>query len=147
MDLANKKKLAAKTFKVGKKRIKFNLEKKDKLKEAITRFDLRKLKGTGIIIEQKKGISTGRLKKVKEQKKKGRRKGPGSKKGPKYSRISRKDLWIRKVRIQREFIKELKTKSILSNELYRKLYRMITGGFFRSRAHLKLYINNVLEKQ
>ena len=48
--------------------------KKRQTKEAITRFDLRKLKGTGITIEQK-GISTGRLKN-KEPKRKGRRKGP-----------------------------------------------------------------------
>ena len=106
MDLYGQKKLAARTFKVGKKRIKLNTEKIDKLKDAITRFDIRKLKGTAIIVENKKGVSKGRSNKLKEQRKKGRKKGPGSKKGPKYSRISRKQLWINKVRIQRRFIKE-----------------------------------------
>ncbi|MFA5333342.1 MAG: 50S ribosomal protein L19e [Candidatus Nanoarchaeia archaeon] len=146
MNLNNQKKLAAKTFKVGKKRIKLNPEKKDKLKDAITRFDIRKLKGTAITVESKKGVSKARSNKLKEQKKKGRKKGPGSKKGAKYSRISRKQLWINKVRIQRKLIKELKQKSILSKEFYRKIYNMVSGGFFRSKAHLKLYITNKLEK-
>jgi large subunit ribosomal protein L19e len=146
MDLHGQKKLAAKTFNVGKKRIKLNTEKIDKLKDAITRFDIRKLEGTAVIVKQKKGVSRVRAKKIADQKRKGRKKGAGSKKGPKYSRISRKRLWINKVRIQREFIKELKEKSILSKEFYRKIYSMVGGGFFRSRAHLKLYITNKLEK-
>jgi large subunit ribosomal protein L19e len=146
MNLKNQKKLAAKTFKVGKKRIKFNPEQKDKIKNAITRFDIRKLKGTAITVKNKKGVSRVRANKIKEQKKKGRKKGPGSKKGAKYSRISRKQLWINKVRIQRKLIKELKDKSILSKEFYRKIYNMISGGFFRSKAHLKLYITTKLEK-
>lgn len=146
MNLNSQKKLAARTFNVGKKRIKLNPEKKDKLKDAITRFDIRKLKGTAIIVESKTGVSKARANKIKEQKKKGRKKGPGSKKGPKYSRISRKQLWINKVRIQRKLIKELKQKSILSKEFYRKVYNMISGGFFRSKAHLKLYITTKLEK-
>ncbi|MDD4353308.1 MAG: 50S ribosomal protein L19e [Candidatus Nanoarchaeia archaeon] len=146
MDLFNQKELAARTFKVGKKRIKLNPDKQDKLKDAITRFDLRKLKGTAITVKNKKGVSTVRANKLKEQKKKGRKKGAGNKKGPKYSRISRKQLWINKVRTQRKLLKELKDKSILSKEIYRKIYNMISGGFFRSRAHLKLYITTRLEK-
>jgi large subunit ribosomal protein L19e len=146
MDLHNQKKLAARTFKVGKSRIKLNPDKKDKLKDAITRFDLRKLEGTAIIIENKIGVSKARSNKLKEQRRKGRKKGPGSKKGAKYSRISRKQLWINKVRIQRKLIKELKQKNILSKEFYRKIYNMVSGGFFRSRAHLKLYITTKLEK-
>jgi large subunit ribosomal protein L19e len=146
MDLFNQKELAARTFKVGKKRIKLNPSKQDKLKDAITRFDLRKLKGTAITVKNKKGVSTVRANKLKEQKKKGRKKGAGNKKGPKYSRISRKQLWINKVRTQRKLLKELKDKSILSKEIYRKIYNMISGGFFRSRAHLKLYITTRLEK-
>lgn len=146
MDLYSQKKLAAKALKVGKNRIKLHPELSDKLKEAITRFDLRKLKGTAITVDPIKGISKARAQKAKEQKRKGRRKGPGSKKGAKYSRISKKELWMNKVRIQREFIKELKSKSILSNEEYRKIYRMISGGFFRSKAHLKLHITAKKEK-
>jgi len=146
MDLYNQKKLAARTFKVGKKRIRINTLKKDKLKDAITRFDIRKLEGTAIIVNKKKGVSRVRAEKIRQQKKKGRKKGPGSKKGPKYSRLSRKGLWISKVRIQRRFIKELKDKEILDTELYRKIYNMVSGGFFRSKAHLKLYITNKLEK-
>lgn len=146
MPLKSQKKLIAKTFKVGKKRIKLNPEKQDKIKEAITRFDLRKLKGTAIIVEKKTGVSRVRARKKHEQKKKGRQKGPGSKKGAKYSRIPKKELWMNKVRIQRDLIKELKIKSKITNEFYRKLYNMIKGGFFRSKVHLKLYITNKLEK-
>ena len=143
MNQRNQKNLIARTLKVGKSRVKLVPEKSEVIKEAITRSDLKSVVGTAIKVEQKKGTSRLRVRKRKEQQKKGRRKGPGSKKGAKYSRISKKELWMNKVRVQRKFLSELKEKKLLKNADYRKLYKMIGGGFFRSKAHLKLYISKM----
>ncbi len=143
MKQKNQKDLIARTLKVGRKRIKLDAEKSEVLKEAITRADLRSLVGTAVKVSKKKGVSRVRVRARKAQQKKGRRKGPGSKKGAKYSRITRKELWMNKVRVQRRFLSELKEKSKVTLVQYRRLYRMITGGFFRSKAHLKLYISKM----
>lgn len=145
MKLDKQKELIARALKVGKNRIRINPEKEEQIKEAITRADLRSVVGTAIMIKKKKGSSKSRIRKVKEQQRKGRRKGQGSKKGAKYSRIKRKELWMRKVRAQRKLLSELKKKEKISVQAYRKLYRMVAGGFFRSKAHLKLYIKDKLE--
>lgn len=146
MKQSKQKSLIARALKVGKKRIRLNPEKSEQLKEAITRADLRSVVGTAIKVEKKKGVSKSRTRQRKEQQKKGRRKGPGSKKGAKYSRIKKKELWMNRVRAQRKLLSELKIREKVTKEAYRKLYRMITGGFFRSRAHLKLYITTKMEK-
>ena len=146
MNQKNQKNLIGRMLKTGKKRVRLNPEKSEQLKEAITRADLRSVIGTAIIIKKKKGVSRVRTRKRKEQQKKGRRKGKGSKKGAKYSRISRKELWMNKVRVQRRFLSELKEKEKISKTDYRRLYRRITGGFFRSKAHLKLFIKTKMEK-
>ena len=66
MNLRNKKELIARTFGIGKKRIVFIESRKDEIKEAITKQDIRDLVASGAII----------LKKIKGRKKierKGRR--------------------------------------------------------------------------
>ncbi len=45
-----------------------------------------------------------------------------------------------KVRTQRKLIKLLKEKKIITPNLYRNLYSKVTGNFFRSRRHIKLYL-------
>lgn len=130
----------------GKRRIKFNPEKKDVIKDAITRADLRSVIGTSILVKKKAGISTLRKKQRKVQQRKGRRKGAGSKKGAKYSRITHKKLWMNKVRVQRSFLKGLKKKNKINKADYRTLYKMVGGGFFRNKAHLKLYLNSRINK-
>jgi large subunit ribosomal protein L19e len=45
-------------------------------------------------------------------------------------------------------LKELKDKNELKPHTYRKVYRMIKGNAFRSRAHLNTYLKekNILEE-
>ncbi len=146
MDLKKQKKLASRTLGVGEGRIKMNPGKIETIKEVITRADLRSIIGTAIIVKKKKGTSRVRARKLHEKRKKGRRRGPGRKKGGKYSRKSRKDIWMSKVRVQRKFLKNLKKKEKIDTRTYRKLYNMIKGGFFRSKSHLKLYIKKMESK-
>ncbi len=141
MKLNKQKKLASKVFKRGMKRIKFNSEKLGDIKEAITRSDIRALRITKAIIPtQKKSVSRSNARKTLKQKRKGRKVGTGSREGKSTARLSKKRKWINRVRIQREFVKELRNKKKVSLPTYRSIYSKIKGGFFRSKNHIKTYL-------
>ena len=82
----------------------------------------------------------GRARHHKQQKRKGRRQGAAARKGTKFARMPAKRRWIAKIRSQRLFIKELKTKKIIDAVTFRELYNKAKGGFFRSVRHIKLYL-------
>ena len=90
---------------------------------------------------QKKGVSRARANKILKQKAKGQQKGLGSKKGKRTASNPKKDVWMKKIRVQRAFLKELKEKSLIETATYSNLYRKAKGGFFRSKKHIKLYID------
>lgn len=126
------KKLSAKILKVGTYRVWLDPAKMKDVEKAITRIDLKKLIKQGAI-----KVMPEKLRMHKE--KRGRR-GPGSKKGSKFSVISKKTRWINTVRPLRETLKKLKDTSQIENSTYRKMRSLIKGGMFRSRHHLKIYL-------
>ncbi|AJF61376.1 TPA: 50S ribosomal protein L19e [Candidatus Woesearchaeota archaeon] len=135
------KRLAAKIAKRSRKKVIIDESRRDEIKEAITRADVRALMKDGAItVKKNKGISRGRAKEHQKQKSKGRRKGQGSRKGSANARGSSKKKWMNKIRLQRKFLKELKDAKMLEQEAYKGLYKKAKGGFFRSRRHIKLYI-------
>ncbi len=137
MDLNQVKSIAKKVLKVGKKRVK--ITKPEEAMQAMTREDVRDLvRKKAIKKEKSKGTSKVRARKRKEQKKKGRQRGKGKRKGAIKARINKKEKWMQKIRAQRNYLKEIKPK--LKEDAYRKLYMMCKGGYFRSKAHLNLYI-------
>ena len=142
MNVKTQKRTVQSLTKVGKRRIKFDSNKLTEIKEAITKRDLKGLiNKKAIKIKPKRGTSRVRARKILKQKRKGRRKGVGSRKGTAKARLNPKKVWMNKIRIQRSFLKELKDKKIINNQNYRELYLKAKGGFFRSRRHLKTYIN------
>ncbi|MBI5073059.1 50S ribosomal protein L19e [Candidatus Woesearchaeota archaeon] len=141
MELLVQKRLAASVLKCSPKRVVFNPEMLAEIKEGITKGDIRSLIKQGAIKEtQIAGVSRGRAKSRKEQKMKGRQRGQGSRKGSKNARGNQKRQWINRVRVQRDFLKEVHGKDIVTTENYHMLYRKSKGGFFRSLRHLKLYM-------
>jgi len=141
MRLKVQKRIAQSLFRVGRKRIKFDPEKLGDIKEAITKGDIKGLVNRGTIqIKQKTGQSRSRARKKLVQKRKGRQKGKGSRKGTSAARLKPKKVWMAKIRVQRLFLKTLKEKSMIDNSTYNNLYLKAKGGFFRSRRHLKTYI-------
>lgn len=137
------KRLASKLLKVSPKRIKFDNQRLVDIKEAITKTDIRELideKAIRKIIE--KGVSRSRANKILVQKGKGKRKGPGSHKGKKTARLSKKEVWMNKIRSQRILIKELKENGTISQETYRDIYKKSKGGYFRSKRHIKLFLED-----
>lgn len=138
MELNQVKKVAAKVMKIGVTRVKIVDE--EKVQQAMTKDDIRGLIKQGAIVQKRKvGVSRVRAKMIAAQKKKGRRKGQGKRKGASKARSGRKKkVWMKSVRSQRKTLRETKAK--LGERHYRKLYKMISRGYFTSKAHLRKYI-------
>lgn len=135
------KRLASQVLDVSPKRVKFDNDRLADIKEAITKTDIRQLVSEKAITKvQEKGVSRGRARKLKVQKSKGLRKGPGSRQGKATARLPRKEAWMSKVRSQRKLLSELKLKGLISLKTYRDIYLKSKGGFFRSTRHIKLFL-------
>ncbi len=136
------RRLASQILKCGKHRIRFDPERLEDIKEAITKTDVRTLINNGII-SKKRALNTSRFRarEKKEQKSLGKRKGFGSRKGKKTARLDLKRSWINNIRLQRSFLKSLRNKRIITTAIYHELYFKSKGGFFRSLRYLKLYAN------
>mgnify|MGYP001562521963 CR=1 FL=1 len=134
------RRLAAQILKCGEHRIRFDPDRLEEIKEAITKADIRSLINNKYI-SKKRMLNTSKFwaRKRKEQKKHGRQKGFGSRKGKKTARLEPKRAWINKIRLQRNFIKSLRDKHIIASTDYHELYMKSKGGFFRSIRHLKSY--------
>jgi len=136
MGLQTVRRLAASILKAGESRVR--ILDAVKAKEALTRDDVRSLVRQGIVVvEQKKGVGRAKARFKQSRLHAGRRRGRGSRKGAKYSRVSRKERWVGKVRSQRRLLKRLKGE--LRKGGYRKLYSMVKGNFFKSKKHLLSY--------
>ncbi len=136
------KRLASQVLNVSPKRVKFDNQRLADIKEAITKTDVRQLVSEKAIKKvQEKGVSRGRARKLKTQKSKGLRKGPGSRQGKSTARLPRKESWMSKVRNQRKLLLELREKGLISLKTYRMIYLKSKGGFFRSARHIKLYLD------
>ena len=126
------KKLAAKVLKVGKYRVWIDPTKKEDVDKAITKWDIRKL--------VKKGIIKPLPEKMRKSKQNKRKRGYGSRKGKKYSIVPRKRKWISTIRPLRRLLKELKSSGEIDNQTYKKMRLLAKGGMFRSRSHLRTYL-------
>ena len=142
MNLSFQKRLAAKILRCSPSKIIIDPRYREQIKDAIKRDDIKYLIDRGIIRKkQDKGVSRARANQLMlKKKKKGQRSGPGSKKGKATARTPKKEAWMLKIRAQRKLLKELKEKSLIDNQTFNRLYRLAKGGFFRSKAHLKLYL-------
>jgi len=132
------KKLAASILKVGKSRIWLNpdKEKQKEIQSAITRADVKRIIKKNDI--KAKPVKIKRPKTAKEKKRK--RKGPGSRSGSKYARLPKKRRWISTIRPLRRMLKEMEGEGKINNVTRRKLYMLAKGGQFRSRSHMRLYM-------
>lgn len=140
-DLTHQRRLAAEILKCGVNRVWIDEDRCEEVAKAVTRDDVRVLiKGGAIKKRPIKGISSGRRKKMRMQKAKGRRRGVGSRKGAKYARLPRKRRWIMTIRAIRAYLKELRDSGAIDRHAYRIYYRRAKGGKFKSKAHLKSHL-------
>lgn len=137
----SKKILAGKILGVSPGKIRFAADALPEIQKAITRSDIRGLVAMGkIMILGRNQHSRGRARDILIQKRKGRQRGKGSHKGSKHSIVGRKEQWITRVRVQREFLQQLRQKGQLEKKDYRQLYLLSKGGYFRNKRHIKLYL-------
>lgn len=140
-DLRNQKRLAADIMKAGASRIRIDPDRIDEVATAVTRADVRKLVSGGVIkAVQKTGVSRGRGRKIDQQKAKGRRTGPGSRKGAANARDPRKQRWVNQIRALRDELRTMREKGAIDAAVYRDYYVRAKGGQFRSRAHLRSHM-------
>jgi large subunit ribosomal protein L19e len=135
------KRLAAKILKVGESRVWLDPSKMKDIEKAITKQDIRKL--------IKQGAIKALPEKLHRQKIRRKRRGPGSRKGSKHAIVSAKRKWIATIRPLRKMLKELRDSGQIDNPTYKRLYLLVKGGMFRSRAHLKIYLeqHDLLKKK
>jgi large subunit ribosomal protein L19e len=142
-NLKNQRRLSASLLKCGRNRVRFDPERIDDVSKATTREDVRHLiQGGAIKAKQKQGISSFRKKKIKAQKDKGRRRGPGSKKGGAKTRSSKKREWIKKIRALRSLLKGLRESGAIDSSTYRRYYKRAGAGEFYSKAQLKQHLKS-----
>lgn len=147
--LNTQKKLAGKLLKCSPKKVRFDHESLNDIKESITKMDLKGLISKNIIVRKPiHSKSRVRARKKLNQKKKGLRKGRGSRKGTANARLNRKTEWINRIRKQRNLLKSLRDKELITKTNFRLLSNKAKGGFFRSLKHLKIYLeeNKLIRK-
>jgi len=144
MDLRLQRRLAAQILKCGMNRVWFDPSALDEIASAATKEDIRGLIEKGVIKRKPvKGVCRVRINKKKEQKRKGRRRGHGSRKGKKTARLSRKEAWVNRIRALRRRLRYLRDKGIIDRKTYRMLYMKAKGGEFRSVSHLNAYLESM----
>ena len=144
MDLSLQKRLASEILSVGKDRIWIDPNKIQDVSKALSRSDILDLIDKGIIrVKQVKGQSRTWANYTKEQKKKGRRRGAGSRKGGRKARLDKKENWIKRIRAIRNLLRELKEKNIIDKKLYRDLYKRAKSNEFKSKRAVLIYLKDL----
>jgi large subunit ribosomal protein L19e len=142
MKLSTQKRLAADVMKVGESRVWIDPNFEDEVSLAITREDIKRLVDERAIQKRPAtGVSRGRARYVLVQKRKGQRKGPGTKKGKATSKLSGKDRWMIKIRPMRKELRKLRDDKKITSKTYRELYLKAKGNAFRNTSHLRTYIS------
>jgi large subunit ribosomal protein L19e len=141
MKLTLQKRLAADVSGCSEKKIVFDPVSLEDVKEAITKQDVRALIREGVIkVLPARGVSRVRANKIRKQKRKGMKRGAGSRKGSSGARNPEKRAWINQVRSQRKFLRRILEKEIITHDVYRDLYGKVAGGFFRSVKHIQIFM-------
>ena len=138
MQLTNQKRLAAKILGCGVHRVWINSDYIDMVASAVQTEDIREFIDQGIIkAKPVKGTSRVRARARLAQKRKGRRKGQGTRAGTANARNPRKNRWMRTIRSQRRVLKELREDETIDPSQYRRYYLKAKGGSYRSIAHMR----------
>ncbi|MEM2947640.1 MAG: 50S ribosomal protein L19e [Candidatus Bathyarchaeia archaeon] len=139
--LKSQRRLAAQILKVGQDRVWIDPDRIEDVEAAITREEVKKLIHEGVIKPlKKKGVSRARARVIRQKKKKGLRRGPGSRSGAAKAKIPKKEAWMKKVRALRKRLRELKANKIITESTYRKLYTMVKSGRFTSTADMERFL-------
>ncbi|MBS7654397.1 50S ribosomal protein L19e [Candidatus Bathyarchaeota archaeon] len=141
LSLRSQRRMAAEILGVGEERVWINPERMEDVEAAITREDIRRLIHEGVIRKNKeKGVSRARARIIHEKRRRGKRRGIGSRSGSRRTRMDSDRLWVEKIRVLRRRLRELKENRLISTRVYRQLYLKAKSGVFKSTADLHRYI-------
>jgi len=141
MSLKSQRRLASQILKVGLNRVWIDPERSEDVETAITREEIRKLIHEGAIKAlPEKGVSRVRARVHHEKRKKGLRRGLGRRTGSAGAKVSEKEVWVRKIRVLRRKLREFKANRVITEESYRKVYKLASSGVFKSTADMERYI-------
>jgi len=132
--------MAAQILKVGTNRVWIDPERLEDVEVAITREEIRRLiHEDAIRPAPEKGVSRVRARILHEKKKKGLRRGPGSRKGSGGAKITKKQAWMQRIRALRKALRGWRANRALTEGAYRQLYMMAGSGAFSSIADMERY--------
>ncbi|MCU0852698.1 MAG: 50S ribosomal protein L19e [Thermoplasmata archaeon] len=141
MDLANQRRVAAELLKCGVNRVWIDPNRTEDVADAITRGDIRTLISSGTIsARQKKGVSRGRAEFERSQRRKGRQRGHGTRRGKKGARKPTKEKWMQSIRPIRRKLRDLRESGKIDASTYRKYYLKAKGGMFKNRTHMESHM-------
>lgn len=148
MDLKTQRRLASEILGVGENRVWMDPQQLKEISGAITKDDVRRFIAKGVINAKIiVGESSARAKYTREQKKKGRRRGPGKRRGALTARNPEKQAWMKRIRALRSELSALREKKKITPAQYAKLYKMAGAGIFRDRANLRLQVSKLKESE
>lgn len=150
MTLKTIRRLASEILDIGESKIWMDPEAKDKIAEALTRDDVKALIEQGSIrAKHTRGVSRFAARQRQAQKKKGRQKGHGSRKGKATARTDPKKTWMARVRAQRKVLSDLVDKGSIDRENAKKIYMRIKGNSFSGKKNLITYLeeNKMIAKK
>ena len=141
MELSTQRRMAAELLGVGVNRVWIDPARVTDVSAAISREDVKRLIKQGAIRKRpERAISRGRSRERISKRERGRRRGVGSRKGARKARQPKKAVWIQTVRPLRSRLRELRRDGVIDRREYRRLYRMVSGGALKSRAHLETHL-------
>jgi len=140
LSLRSQRRIAAQILKVGTNRVWIDPERLEDVEVAITREEIRKLIHEGAIRSApERGVSRVRARILHEKKKKGLRRGHGTRKGSSGAKITKKQAWMQRIRALRRTLREWKANRALTEGAYRQLYMIAGSGAFGSTADMERY--------
>lgn len=140
MSLKSQRRLAAQLLKVGANRVWIDPDHIGDVEVAITRSEIRRLIHEGAIKQlPAKGVSRARARVLQEKKKEGLRRGPGTREGSNTAKITKKDVWMLRIRALRKKLTKWKADRTIADDSYRRLYRVAGSGAFSSVAEMERY--------
>jgi large subunit ribosomal protein L19e len=143
MAMNSVRRIASGILGVGESKVRFRQDSLSRISEALTREDVRALVKDGAIFALKpRGVSRVRGNSKRTQMRKGRRFGPGSKRGTPSARKGSKEAWMQKVRAQRRYLFGLVESGKISREAFRKSYLMVKGNAFKGVKMLETHLRD-----
>ncbi len=141
MSIALTRRIAAREMGRGESKVRIKRDAVGEAKKALTADDVRTMIKEGKIyaIKEKHNISF-RSKAVRAKKMKGRKRGPGSRRGTTKARASVD--YKKRVRGQRRILKALKHDKTIDNGTFKNFYLLVKGGTFASKGSLISHIKS-----